>query len=938
MGPMSKGERPSNLSLLGIEFGRHTGAYGLGSGITLLLALVQVAIVTRFLGPAEFGQLALLLFLAALLTITYSLGLLQGTLVRVYGASGEEEADDGDGGEAPAGEKRRSLGTGMAAIAIAGLVGTLLLLPFSGSLAELLVGDRGEAELVAIALFAGGLGALWRLVQNVPRMERQPRTYVALATTRSVLVLVAVTALVASGGGIGGAMLGTAIGSVVALAVGLAATRSSWVPSFNTSEVRQIWGRGFYMIPVIISFWIVQNADLFALSRYVSDEQVGFYRLAGRIAAVVGYATSAFLLAWLPIRRAASFAAAQEEHGRAVEGTVLSYYAVASAGLLVAMSVGADLLVQIAPPEYSGAAPLVPLIGAAFIAHGLLIAVRRASQFPDQRRTYVAVVVASVGLFVIAAMALIPRLGPEGAALAVVAAFLPGVAWIAFRSQVGPNPIDVSGRRLFAVAGVTAACLVATRWADGLAGPAHTAAHLAILLAFPTLIIATGAIPRSQLRSLGRIARAMVKRPDVLSVGNSLRRLDAGEAAVLRAAVNGGKTPAEIAAAQERTPPEVASQLTAAMRTVTAEEGDRDRDALIGLHLFSRTSFADRQANGKALMNAGVGAGELATLELGVDELGRLSEADWPVGAVVLADELVASCVEEEEAAGMPPGMRRELRVLSRRRMKVMLRDETEYGDYVRYVVSEPATDSRALLVSFSSARDTPPGYSYVRECTRGDCTTLFLRLDAPSPWGTNGGTEVADEVFEFLPEFLAEREIDPADVIATGGSAGGGRALSYGVGLGLGYLLVGAPVVALGDFMFGQRKRESDRRLLRAQGELWAGGGDDRAREWLNGLIIGRLREPGTESPVQPARPTAIHLFISERDPVHGFTTQILEDHCAISEQLSLEITWSDYEGHTVHKDHFRRHLPGKLGELIGLINNREPAAARPPGDAASD
>jgi hypothetical protein len=592
------------------------------------------------------------------------------------------------------------------------------------------------------------------------------------------------------------------------------------------------------------------------------------------------------------------------------------------------MSVGADLLVQIAPPEYAGAAPLVPLIGAAFLAHSLLIAVYRSSRFPEKRKTYVSLAVASVGLFVISAMALIPRLGGEGAALAVIAAFVPGAAWITFRSQLGPSPIEVSSRRLIAIAGISLLCVVAVRLSDGLTGPAHTAAHAAILVAFPVLVLVTGAVPRRELAGLRRIGRAMLKRPEILAVGESLSTLETGAAVALRTAAVGGQTPAAIAAAQERTPDRVAAELTEALRTLTGEPADGDRDALIGLHLFSRTTFADRQANGRALLKAGVGAQELATLELGLEELRRLPEREWSPGVVVLADELAASCAEEEESEGMPEGLRRELRVLSRRRMKVMLRDESAHGENLRYVVSEPAADSRAIVVSFSSAReDTPPGYSYARETTRPDCTTLFLRFEGHFNLGTPGDTEIRDEVFAFLREFFDERDADPADAIATGGSLGGIRALVFGVGFGMGHMVVGAPIVRMGDFVYGDRKRESDRRLLRGIGEQIGGSEEDRARDFLNDVIPARLREPGDESPVQPPRHSTIHLFISERDQAHKYTTKVLRNHCARSDRLSLDVTWADYVGHTAHKDHFREHLPRKLGEVIESINASEPA-----------
>ena len=66
----------------------------MGAVITFVLALISIIVTTRFLTPAEFGELALLLTFAAFLTVIYNVGILQGTFTYVFGSAGEEEVDD----------------------------------------------------------------------------------------------------------------------------------------------------------------------------------------------------------------------------------------------------------------------------------------------------------------------------------------------------------------------------------------------------------------------------------------------------------------------------------------------------------------------------------------------------------------------------------------------------------------------------------------------------------------------------------------------------------------------------------------------------------------------------------------------------------------------------------------------------------------------------
>lgn len=196
-----------------------------GAVIALFLALVNVAVITRFLDPAEFGELALLLTYSAFLTVLYNLGTLQGIFMWVFGASGEEDMGE-DTTESATGSKRRALGTGLVTVLGIAAIGTALVVALAPRLADLILGDSSKADLILIAAASGAAGAVWRLVSNILRMERRPRDWVILNAVRPVLVLGVAIPLVASGGGVEGAIIGTAVGSWLSVGVGLAVT---WV-------------------------------------------------------------------------------------------------------------------------------------------------------------------------------------------------------------------------------------------------------------------------------------------------------------------------------------------------------------------------------------------------------------------------------------------------------------------------------------------------------------------------------------------------------------------------------------------------------------------------------------------------------------------------------------------------------------------------------------
>ena len=75
-------------------------------------SLLQLAVFTRFLEPAEYGELALLMFFSGLSTMIMNLVTLQGALIVTYGHSGDDGGDDGmDDGGGDMGAVDEDLGT-----------------------------------------------------------------------------------------------------------------------------------------------------------------------------------------------------------------------------------------------------------------------------------------------------------------------------------------------------------------------------------------------------------------------------------------------------------------------------------------------------------------------------------------------------------------------------------------------------------------------------------------------------------------------------------------------------------------------------------------------------------------------------------------------------------------------------------------------------------
>jgi O-antigen/teichoic acid export membrane protein len=604
------------------RIGRHGSVYLTASVVVGLAGVAQVAVLTRLLTPTQFGQLAILTVFSASMTLLLNLGSLQGSFRAVFGTAGED-AVDGEDEPQHLGDPRRALGNALALTTALAFVGAVAVAAFSRSLADLLLGDPGMATSVAIAGLAGGLGAVWRLAVNVPRLERRASVYALETAGRALLVLTGATLGVAVGGGVEGAIAGIASGTGVGLTLALAGIRNSVAPSFAPRQWREIFVLGAGLVPVVLASWAMQNGDVLILSAYAPESDVGIYRAGSRIAAIVAYATSALLMAWGPLMREPLYAAVDARHGRLDAGVQLATgFLACCLTLLLAVTLFARDVVQVAGDSFEAAATVIPLVAAGLVVQAQFVVVYRIAQLPAKRRVFVVLSVAGALVFVVAALLLVPPFEGVGAALALLIGYAISLIGMLVVSQRGDQPLPIDDRRLLSVCGLFAATLAAGLAGRTLADPAGVVAALLALAAYPVALVATGVVPRSALAAL----RARGPRHDHAA---ALRALPASDLAVVRAAALGTSAPERIARL-EGDDEAALRWIVAALRKIAAVSPSHPADVAVARYLFDPAAPAERDRTARGLWStAGVDPLELEALTVCLAGLRRLSPEEW---------------------------------------------------------------------------------------------------------------------------------------------------------------------------------------------------------------------------------------------------------------------------------------------------------------------
>ena len=163
--------------------------------------------------------------------------------------------------------------------------------------------------------------------------------------------------------------------------------------------------------------WVVGYADIFILSRFVSDADLGTYHLASRAAFLVAVLPGGYRKALRPLQKTTMFQAVEDEYGVGeARGTQFGYFTLMLAGTMLATTVLATVVVRVAPDSYSDAAPLIPLIAGGLVAPTVYRMLNKSVKYADKRVPFIAGAVVAMVLFIGLALAARPRARRRGRA------------------------------------------------------------------------------------------------------------------------------------------------------------------------------------------------------------------------------------------------------------------------------------------------------------------------------------------------------------------------------------------------------------------------------------------------------------------------------------------------------------------------------------------
>lgn len=527
-------------AVLGFRLMAYSGVQGVALVAGNLLQLGTIAAVAGFLGASDLGRYSLLLFLGGLLTMVFSLAAKPGTIRRTFGGGDDDDDDDEDEEEVVSASPKHTLGAGLVWSAVLGLLASGLVIVFRDPIADLLLGNDADPNLVLWAGVLGGGGVLFKLASISLWFERRPSAYLIAEIGRPLVSLALMVPLLAAGGELTDAIAAAAAGNLVAALGAALLLRGSFEPNLRPDEVVAIIKGGGRRIPIVTSIWIVQNADVFLLSRFVDHSDLGIYALASKLGLVVSFFPQGFRVAMRPLRKSPAFKAVRSQYGRSIaDGQLLGYFVLVCIGSILLMVLLGQLLVDLAPPEFADAAPLIPLTAAGLTMPALWRTMHGQTAWPGKTRTtFVLATIFAALVFVGLCLLLAPEIGIYAAPVAMLAGFTLPITYFFVRCQRSENRID------FPYEEVGKALLVAVAIGGGFhllpdMPAAAEAVVVAVLLGvYLALLFILRVVPENHWPALSAMGMSMFTgRADRVNPRRGLRALEASDRERLRVAV-----------------------------------------------------------------------------------------------------------------------------------------------------------------------------------------------------------------------------------------------------------------------------------------------------------------------------------------------------------------------------------------------------------------
>jgi O-antigen/teichoic acid export membrane protein len=339
------------------SLGKSFTVYGLGDVATSVISFLLLPLYARFLTPEDYGAIGLLLSVEVVAKIVFRFGL-DAAFMRLYYDCPDERA-----------RQRLASTLFWFLAAVGGVVLAICQIGLPVLAAAMGVANYpGALRIVLLNTFVIGF---YFIPFHVLRMTDQPTTFVALTTSRSAATLLIRFALIIGLDlGVTGFVLADLIVSSIFTLVMLRWFRPLIRLVFSRAVLDDALRFGLPRIPHGLLQQVMFVADRYVLRVFSTLGEVGLYQMGASFGMALKLVLNAFEYAWAPFYFQTMKAPDAQATFR-----LITTYGIAGITLLVAglAAVGPEIVRWVLPPQFHGAARIVPWIALAVGFHGIYL-------------------------------------------------------------------------------------------------------------------------------------------------------------------------------------------------------------------------------------------------------------------------------------------------------------------------------------------------------------------------------------------------------------------------------------------------------------------------------------------------------------------------------------------------------------------------------------
>jgi len=389
------------------ELGKHSIIYGSGRMLSRLLGVFLLPIYTRYLTPADYGILSLLLVTGSIAGIITKLGLGSALFREVIYQESDESTVE-------------STALYFLIVEAAVLFGVLIAL--STQVSRLIFGTPEHARLLSLVFLTGLLDVFGIVVMARLRIRKQSVGYSALSLARFVIAaFLNIYFIVVLERGVEGLILAALILEVIFAVIYMIILFKDLRLTVSLPILQRMLSYGVPLVPFGLAKVVMVSSDRYFLQYFCSTSEVGLYSLGYSIGMLINLMVQSVQLAW----PAHMFSVAKKQDAERQLSKMLTYYLFILGFVGLGLSVLArEVLVIMTTPKFYGAHVVVPLVAVSYILYGVMYMTNSALETQSKTRYMVPIIFICAAINLALNYLMIPRYGMMGAAWATVISYI----------------------------------------------------------------------------------------------------------------------------------------------------------------------------------------------------------------------------------------------------------------------------------------------------------------------------------------------------------------------------------------------------------------------------------------------------------------------------------------------------------------------------------